>query len=88
MKFCSSNFLDADLFQQVRMMPADERWLHIQQTVQYVKTKQYAETVKEKEKSGIRKLAAKFKLEGESWQFMLTIIPSQFTALPSNSLSS
>lgn len=51
------------------MIPANERWLHIQQTVHCMKTRQYADSVKKKEKSGIKKLVAMFKLEGGSWQW-------------------
>lgn len=61
-------FFDADFFQQVKMVPANKKWYRIQQTVHYVKTRRYAESVKDEDKSGIRKLVAKLHLEGESLQ--------------------
>lgn len=42
-----------------------DNWLHLQQVVHYAKTGTYSDAVTAKEKSGIRKLAASFHLEGE-----------------------
>ena len=42
-------------------------WLHLQQVIHFVKNLRHMESVKENEKSGISKAAAKFVVQGKSY---------------------
>lgn len=50
------------------MVPPSKKWLHMQRVVHYARTGSYLESVKQEEKSGIRKLASKCVVEGKSLQ--------------------